>query len=203
MTGIVDYGVGNLRSAQKALEYLGEEAVVTQNPETLRSCDHVILPGVGAFKQAMDRLNSSGLREAVMECARDGRPLLGICLGMQMMFEESMENGCHQGLGLFPGRIERIQAPGLKIPHMGWNTLDTRPCALFSGGKHPDVYFVHSYCAPEVNAYTRATCWYGEVFTAVCQKGNVVAAQFHPEKSGREGLEMLRRFVAWKGEDIC
>ncbi len=199
MIAIIDYGMGNLRSVQKAFEFLGYEAVITDRADEIDRADHVVLPGVGAFEDAMKRLRDSGLDQAVLRCAADGRPLLGICLGMQMMFEWSEENGHFAGLGLFPGGITRLENRGLKIPHMGWNTLTTRECPLFGAGENPQVYFVHSYCAAEIADYTAATCEYGQVFTAAVCRGNVVATQFHPEKSGEAGLKMLKNFAEWRG----
>ena len=210
MIAIIDYGMGNLRSVQKAFEYLGYEAVITDSPQIIAAADHVILPGVGAFEDAMNRIRQTGLDAALLRAAEEGKPVLGICLGMQMMFEHSDENGHFDGLGLFPGTITRLEDHGLKIPHMGWNTLATRACPLFDQGDEPDagneicVYFVHSYCKADVSdEWTAATCTYGQTFTAAICKGNVMATQFHPEKSGEAGLRMLRRFAEWKGEAAC
>ena len=200
MIAIMDYGMGNLRSVQKAFEYLGDQAVITDDPAKVAGGSHVVLPGVGAFEEAMDRLRRSGLDRAVLDAVHAGKPVLGICLGMQMMFEHSEENGFFDGLGLFPGTVTRLENHGLKIPHMGWNTLTTRECPLFDKGEDPCVYFVHSYCMADVSEeWTAATCEYGQVFTAAVCLGNVMATQFHPEKSGTAGLKMLRRFAAWKG----
>jgi len=204
MIAIVDYGMGNLRSVQKAFEYLGFEAQITDDPACIAGASHVVLPGVGAFCDAMARLKETGLDRAVKASAAAGKPLLGVCLGMQMMFEYSEENGLYEGLGLFPGRITRLEERGLKIPHMGWNTLSTRDCPLFDEGDDPCVYFVHSYCAAEISdEWTAATCEYGQTFTAAVCRGNVMATQFHPEKSGEAGLNMLRRFAQWKGAASC
>lgn len=203
MIAIIDYGMGNLRSVQKAFEYLGEKAVITDDPAQITAASHVVLPGVGAFCDAMQRLRDTGLDRSVMEAAAAGKPLLGICLGMQMMFEHSEENGFYDGLGLFPGTITRFEDVGLKIPHMGWNTLDTRACPLFDADEHPCVYFVHSYCMADVDdSFTAATCTYGQTFTAAVCRGNVMATQFHPEKSGAAGLAMLRRFAAMKPQEV-
>ena len=197
MIAIIDYGMGNLRSVQKAFGFLGHPAVITDDPAVIATAAQVVLPGVGAFEDAMAQLRRTGLDRAVLATADAGKPLLGICLGMQMMFEASEENGHHAGLGLFPGRITRLETTALKVPHMGWNTIETRPCPLFDGGQTPCVYFVHSYCAAEVSeAWTAATCTYGQTFTAAVCRGSVMATQFHPEKSGAVGLEMLRRFAA-------
>ncbi|MBE5804959.1 MAG: imidazole glycerol phosphate synthase subunit HisH [Clostridiales bacterium] len=204
MIAIIDYGMGNLRSVQKAFEFLGFEAVITDEAATIAAADHVVLPGVGAFCDAMARLRETGLDQSVIEAARSGKPLLGICLGMQMMFEHSGENGFYDGLGLLPGTITRFEECGLKIPHMGWNTLSTRDCPLFDKGDDPCVYFVHSYCMADVSDdFTAATCDYGQTFTAAVCRGNVMATQFHPEKSGGAGLRMLRRFAEWKGDAAC
>jgi len=196
MIAIIDYGMGNLRSVQKAFEFLGCEAVITDSPEVIGGASHVILPGVGAFEDAMKRIRETGLDQAVLSAAKAGKPILGICLGMQMMFEYSEENGRFEGLGLFPGTITRFVDCGLKVPHMGWNTLETRDCPLFDQGENPCVYFVHSYCMADVSA---AACPYGQTFTAAICRGNVMATQFHPEKSGAAGLKMLKRFAEWRG----
>lgn len=204
MIAIIDYGMGNLRSVQKAFEFLGFQAVITDDREAIARADHVVLPGVGAFRDAMARLRETGLDRAVLEAADIGKPVLGICLGMQMMFQRNEENGSWEGLGLFPGAITHLEDRGLKIPHMGWNTLVTRSCPLFDAGESPAVYFVHSYCAAEVSdEWTAATCDYGQTFTAAVCRGNVMATQFHPEKSGEAGLKMLRRFAQWKGAASC
>ncbi|MBR5346002.1 MAG: imidazole glycerol phosphate synthase subunit HisH [Clostridia bacterium] len=197
MIAIIDYGMGNLRSVQKAFAFLGADARITDDPALIREASHVVLPGVGAFRDAIARLQETGLDRAFAEAAQAGKPVLGICLGMQLMYEASEENGYYRGLGLFPGKITRIEAPGLKIPHMGWNTIRTRACPLFDADQELYVYFVHSYCAGEVrDDVTAAVCEYGQPFTAVACKDNMMATQFHPEKSGTVGLDMLRRFAA-------
>lgn len=204
MIAIIDYGMGNLRSVQKAFEYLGHQAVITDSAEVIKDASHVILPGVGAFEDAMKRIRETGLDRSLIEAAERGKPVLGICLGMQMMFEHSEENGHFDGLGLFPGTITRFEEHGLKIPHMGWNTLHTRNCPLFDQEDDPCVYFVHSYCMADVSdEWTAATCDYGQTFTAAICRGNVMATQFHPEKSGEAGLRMLKRFAEWKGDSAC
>jgi imidazole glycerol-phosphate synthase subunit HisH len=204
MIAIIDYGMGNLRSVQKALEYIGASAVVTDSPETIRAADHVILPGVGAFADAMALIRQKHLDRAVLDAVAQGTPVLGICLGMQLMFEHSEENGFYDGLGLFPGTVTHLEEHGLKIPHIGWNTLETRQSVLFDADTAPCVYFVHSYCMADVSPeWTSATCTYGQTFTAAIERGNVMATQFHPEKSGEAGLNMLRRFAAWKGGASC
>lgn len=202
MIAVMDYGMGNLRSVQKALEYMGQEAVITDDPDLVVSADRVILPGVGAFRDAMARLKDTGLDKAALEVVKRNTPMLGICLGMQLLFEASEENGTYEGLGLLPGTITRFPDMGLKIPHMGWNTLKTRDCALFSADESPCVYFVHSYIMADISPdWSVGICHYGIPFTAAVQKGNVMAAQFHPEKSGADGLGMLRRFAAFGGKE--
>ena len=204
MIAIIDYGMGNLRSVQKAFEFLGYEAVITDSAEVIASASHVILPGVGAFEDAMKRIRETKLDQALLSAAQAGKPVLGICLGMQMMFEYSDENGHFEGLGLFPGTITRFEDRGLKIPHMGWNTLETRDCPLFDAGSGICVYFVHSYCMADVSdEWTAATCTYGQTFTAAICRANVMATQFHPEKSGEAGLRMLKRFAEWRGASAC
>ena len=196
MIAILDYGMGNLRSVQKAFEYLGADARIVSAPAEADRAARLVLPGVGAFRDAAERLRASGLDEALLRAARAGKPVLGICLGMQLMFARSEENGSYEGLGLFPGTITRLPAPGLKIPHMGWNTIATRACPLWEAGEEKCVYFVHSYCAAEISEdWTAAVCEYGMPFSAAVCRDNVMATQFHPEKSGAAGLEMLRRFT--------
>ena len=200
MVAIVDYGVGNLFSLTSSFAAIGEEAMATGEPEKLLAADRLILPGVGAFGDAADALRSSGLADVVIEAVRRGKPLLGICLGMQLLFDESYEYGVHPGLGLIPGAVraisERIPAE-LKIPHIGWNSLKFtgKPCPLFRTTKEGAyVYFVHSYAAVNCEESTAAVTDYGARITAAVWKDNVFGTQFHPEKSGRVGLDMLRAF---------
>ncbi|MDD5017510.1 MAG: imidazole glycerol phosphate synthase subunit HisH [Eubacteriales bacterium] len=196
MIAIIDYGMGNLRSVQKAFEFLGFDARVTDHKQDLNDASHIVLPGVGAFADAADCLNKSGLRGAMLSEINTGKPFLGICLGMQLLFDKSYENGEYDGLSLVPGEVVPFKVTGLKVPHMGWNNLIARDNMLFdSGGADKYVYFVHSYHAADVpEEYIIAEADYGYRFTAAVQKGNVFGLQFHPEKSGDVGLDMLRRF---------
>lgn len=197
MIALVDYGMGNLRSVEKACRLLGYACQITAKPEGLVKADAVILPGVGAFGQAMQNLRNTGLYLAVREAAASGKPFLGICLGMQLLFAESTEYGTHQGLGLLPGSVTRFPE-GLKVPHMGWNQLTYLRGPLFAGvPEQTPVYFVHSYFAP-TGAYTAAACEYSLPFSAAVQgEGNLCnlfGTQFHPEKSGEAGLRILGNF---------
>lgn len=202
MIAIVDYGMGNLRSAQKGFEKAGFEAVVTDDPAVIERADRVVLPGVGAYRDCYEELVSRGLVEPVKRAARSGRPFLGICVGLQLLFESSEEGDCKEGLGIFPGRVVRFpdaSQTGLKVPHMGWNQLRPvadRSCKLLDGlSKNPYTYFVHSYYAvPENPEIVLATCEYGVEFPAMVGRDNVYAVQFHPEKSQSDGLEILRAF---------
>ena len=199
MVSIIDYGVGNLFSLRSSFAAIGAEAEVTSDPETIRRADRVILPGVGAFGDAADKLRETGLDKVVQEEAARGKPLMGICLGMQLLFERSVEYGEHKGLGLLKGEIrpiaERIPAD-LKIPQMGWNALKiVRESPLFKYTKDGEyVYFVHSYSAVDCEDSLLASTEYGADLTACVGKGNVFGCQFHPEKSGETGLRMLKAF---------
>jgi glutamine amidotransferase len=199
MIVIIDYGMGNLRSVQKAIEAVGSTAEITSDPEAVHSASKVILPGVGAFADAMAELRRSRLGEAFCEAVQAGKPCLGVCLGLQLLFEKSLEDGEHAGLGLLPGRVVRFSArPGLKIPHMGWNTLKIRRLAPLLAGlpPEPSVYFVHSYYAVPENAEDIAAfAEYPDPFPAVVWRDNLVACQFHPEKSQAVGLAMYANFV--------
>ncbi len=200
MIVIIDYGMGNLRSVQKAVEAIGHRAEVSSNPDRVRSAEKVILPGVGAFADAMAELRRTGLGEAFVQAVHAGKPCLGVCLGLQLLFDTSSEDGEHTGLGLLPGKVVRFEPrPGLKIPHMGWNTLAVRrPVPLLQGLEpEPSVYFVHSYHAvPEHEADIAAVASYPEPFAAIVWRDNLMACQFHPEKSQRVGLAMYARFAA-------
>ena len=199
MTAIVDYGVGNLFSLRSSLAAIGEEAEVTGDARRIAAAERVILPGVGAFADARRKLAETGMDSAVLDAAESGKPLLGICLGMQLLFERSHEYGEHAGLGLLRGEVVgmagRIPA-GLPIPHIGWNALDiVRPGGILKYVKGGDcVYFVHSYCAVGCDESLTATAEYGMAVTAAVSLGNVHGCQFHPEKSGRVGLSILRAF---------
>ena len=201
VTAIIDYGVGNLFSLCSSLKSIGAEAIVTPDADTIRAADRIILPGVGAFADAAAKLRATGLDKVLLEEAQKGKPIMGICLGMQMLFETSLEYGEHKGLGLIPGRVVPMAGyipEGLKIPHIGWN-----PLILKGEEKHPllryvsegdCVYFVHSYFATDCAESVIATAEYGKELTAAVARGNVMGCQFHPEKSGPVGLSILRAF---------
>ncbi len=199
MIAIVDYGVGNLFSLSSSFKAIGRETVVTGNADIIRSADKIILPGVGAFGDAIDKLRSSGLDRVLTDLAAEGREIMGICLGMQLLFEKSFEYGEHIGLGLLKGEIVPMQgsiSPELKIPHIGWNALHfTHESRLLKYIKENDcVYFVHSYYASNCADSLVATAEYGRELTAIVQRGNICGCQFHPEKSGAVGLNILRAF---------
>ncbi|MGM9916234.1 imidazole glycerol phosphate synthase subunit HisH [Anaerotignum sp.] len=202
MIAIIDYGVGNLFSLQSSLKFIGAEAKVTKDIEEIRKADRIILPGVGAFEDAIAKLRQSGMEKVVLEEATKGKPLLGICLGMQMLLEKNYEYGEHEGLGLIKGSVKPI-APmigeGLKVPHIGWNGL------IFPKGKEKSklykyinegdcVYFVHSYAGVDCDDFVTARAEYGAELTASVENGNVYGTQFHPEKSGEVGLKILKAF---------
>ena len=198
MIAIIDYDAGNLKSVEKALKFLGEEAVITRQKEEILNADKVILPGVGAFGDAMHNLNQFGLVDVIKEVVDLGKPFLGICLGLQLLFERSEESPGVEGLGILKGEILRIpDCPGLKIPHMGWNSLKIKPEAkLFKGLEDPYVYFVHSYYLKAADeSIVAAITEYSTIIHASVQSGNVFACQFHPEKSSRVGLQILRNFA--------
>ena len=205
MTVIVDYGVGNLFSLASSLRKIGEPSLVTSDKTEIEQADRVILPGVGAFADAMKKLADSGLADTLKKVAAKGVPVMGICLGMQLLFDRSFEYGEHQGLGLLKGDVRPIVTdPALKIPHMGWNALSfTRPHPLFRFIKEGDaVYFVHSYHAVDCDESVIARAEYGIPVTAAVASGNVMGCQFHPEKSGDVGLNILRAFVSLKEGDL-
>lgn len=200
MIAIIDYGMGNLFSLSSSLKSLGYEVEITADPEKLRASDKLFLPGVGAFRDAQERLFSTGLADVIRELAAEGKPLMGICLGMQLLFDKSYEYGEYEGLGLIPGNVVPMEGsidPELKIPQIGWNALH------FTGLEHPAfadtregefVYFVHSYYATDCDPYVVATTEYSKELTAAVAKDNVCGCQFHPEKSGEVGLRLLDAF---------
>lgn len=200
MVAIIDYGVGNLFSLKSSFAFIGEDATVTADPEVLRSADRLILPGVGAFGDAAAKLKATGLDKVLIEEAKKGKPVMGICLGMQMLLEKSYEYGCHEGLGLIKGEIRPIAdviPEDLPIPQIGWNALRLK------GNKHPifkyvndgdHVYFVHSYYGADCDESVIADTEYGAYLTAAVASGNVCGCQFHPEKSGKVGLSILKAF---------
>ena len=200
MIAVIDYDAGNLKSVEKALIFLGETPVITRDREELLAADKVILPGVGAFGDAMDRLHHFGLVDVIKEVVQPGTPFLGICLGLQLMLDSSEESPGVEGLGLLPGKILKIpETPGMKVPHMGWNSLKIDPNSrLFKG--IPDgnyVYFVHSYYLKAGSEdIVAATTEYGTHIHAAVEKGNLYACQFHPEKSSQTGLKILENFIS-------
>lgn len=197
MIAVIDYGMGNLRSVQKAFEYLGYEAQITDDSAIIDSASHVVLPGVGAFGDAMDALHKQDLSETIKSQVEKGKPFLGICLGMQLLFDKSYEHGEFEGLGIVSGEVKKFVLPKkYKVPHMGWNKLKVLHGELFDkDDAHQYVYFVHSfYCDPSDKDITAATGNYGIDFCAAVAKDNVFATQFHPEKSGDIGLNMLKKF---------
>ncbi|MEY2627506.1 MAG: imidazole glycerol phosphate synthase subunit HisH [Actinomycetota bacterium] len=198
LVAVLDYGIGNLSSAQKALVRTGADARLTRDPQLVAQADGVVLPGVGAFGACMDALRSAGLESTVHAAVDSGRPFLGICVGMQMLFDASEEDPTHSGLGIIPGRVEAIPA-GVRRPQMQWNELLVkRDDAIFDGlPEEPWVYFVHSYAARALDpSVVIASCDYGAELTAVVRRDNLVATQFHPEKSAADGLRILENFVA-------
>lgn len=197
MIAIIDYGIGNLHSVLNAFKSIGKEAVITSNPEVILSADKVVLPGVGAFGDAIETFRARGFESVIHKVVENGTPLLGICVGMQMLFDVSYEYGVHKGLGLLTGQIKKFEDSHLKVPQIGWNTLDVvKDCPLLKGVKNgAHVYFVHSYRLSaadqeDIVAFTE----YGVRYGALVQKGNIYGAQFHPEKSGEVGLQILKNF---------
>ena len=205
MIAIVDYGVGNLFSLKCSFAAIGVDAAVTSDPAVLHEAARILLPGVGAFGDAAAKLRESGLDRVVIGEAKAGKPLLGVCVGMQLLFERGFEYGEHAGLGLIPGDVRHIGEvipAGLKIPQIGWNALrfTERGCPLFRYTREGDfVYFVHSYAGFDCAESTAATVEYGAELTAAVHRGNIFGTQFHPEKSGRVGLNILRAFTEWEG----
>ena len=199
---IVDYGMGNLHSVQKAFAFLGAQPVLTQDAAQIEQAERLVLPGVGAFADAMAELERLRLTDAVRKAADKGTPLLGICLGMQLLFESSAEGGGCPGLGLLEGRIEKLPDKGLKIPHMGWNTVVNQDEVFFAALPEAfSVYFVHSFAALDTGKpYVAGVTEYGVPFACAVRQGNVFGAQFHPENSGEIGMQILRNFLAYQVE---
>ena len=199
MIAIIDYGAGNIQSVSKALAHIGCEAFITRDKDKILKADGAVLPGVGSFGDTMDTMTEYGIKDTVIEYAKSGKPFLGICLGLQLLFPKSEESPEADGLGIFDGSITKIPSgEGLKIPHIGWNSLDIKKKdGLFKGiGKNPYVYFVHSYFLNASDkSIVSAQTEYGVTIDAAVEKGNVYATQFHPEKSGETGLKILRNFA--------
>lgn len=205
MIAVIDYGVGNLFSLLSSLDAIGADAVVTSSPDVIRSADKIILPGVGAFGDAIAKLRATGLDKVISDEVAAGKCIFGICLGMQLLFEKSYEYGEHEGLGFLKGSIVYMDgriAPELKIPHIGWNALhmDAEHPIMKNTKEGQHVYFVHSYYAVDCEESLVASAEYGGKITAVVAKGNVAGTQFHPEKSGAVGLDILRAFCEWEVE---
>ena len=198
MIGIIDYGVGNLFSLCSSCKAIGEEAFVSDDPAELAKADRLILPGVGAFEDAAKNLRDTGMADFVRTQGLEGKPLLGICLGMQLLFERSYEYGCHEGLGLLKGQVVPMEGKlpaDLKIPHMGWNALEVKGGTLLDGLDGQYVYFVHSFFAEDCDDSLAAVTEYGIPITAAVEQGNIYGCQFHPEQSGNVGLSILRKFA--------
>ena len=202
MIAIIDYGMGNLRSVQKAFEFLGFTAKITSSAKTLKDASHIVLPGVGAIADAMKSLIQKNLDKEIYRQTKAGKPFLGICLGMQLLLNNSLENGNHPCLGLVEGTVKpfKLDNPSLKIPHMGWNSINFEDCTLFNGlPQNSYVYFVHSYHAAEVAQHNiAATCNYGGDFVCGVVNDNIYGLQFHPEKSGAVGQTILKNFGGLK-----
>lgn len=199
MIAIIDYGAGNIQSVSKALAHIGCEAFITRDKDKILKADGAVLPGVGSFGDTMDTMTEYGIKDTVIEYAKSGKPFLGICLGLQLLFPKSEESPEAEGLGIFDGSITKIPSgEGLKIPHIGWNSLNIKKSdGIFKGiGKNPYVYFVHSYFLNASDkSIVSAQTEYGVTIDAAVEKGNVYATQFHPEKSGETGLKILRNFA--------
>lgn len=206
MIAMIDYDAGNIKSVEKAMELLGQEVVLTRDPQILLSADHVILPGVGSFGDAMEKLRKYDLVPVIHEIVENGIPFLGICLGLQLLFESSEESEGVQGLGILKGKIVRFdEKEGYKIPHMGWNSLHIKEDARLFAGVPEDsyVYFVHSYyLQAEDESIVKATSQYANLIHASVESGNVFACQFHPEKSSDVGLQILKNFISIQKEDV-
>lgn len=193
---IIDYGIGNLRNVQKAFESLHVPAVITQERAVIEGATHIVLPGVGAFEEAMKKLSETGLDHVIKKQIQIGKPFLGICLGMQLLFERGYENGLHKGLGVLKGEVVKLEG-AYKVPHMGWNTLEiVKSQPVFCGVKPQSyVYFVHSYHIEAAEDIVSSYTTYGKRFGVSVQKENIYAMQFHPEKSGKVGMQLLKNFI--------
>lgn len=198
MIAIADYGIGNLRSVQKAFNKLGYDAIITGDKAVIESASHVVLPGVGAFADAINLLKTTGLDKVIIAEANKGKPILGICLGMQLLFESSSESGVHEGLGLIKGKITRFNID-LKVPQVGWNAVKVaKPSKILNNVDGEYFYFVHSFCAADINDETCGITDYSVEFTSAVEKNNIFGVQFHPEKSGESGLKILKNFAEIK-----
>lgn len=200
MIAIIDYNIGNLASVYNACKLIDQKAVIVNDPSEVNKYDRVILPGVGAYGDAMEYLNKTGMGNAVLEFAKSGKPMLGICLGMQLLFESSEEFGSHEGLGLIEGKVisfdkTKMDMENHKVPHMGWNKIFTKQNKLFEGLENPYLYFVHSYHVITEDKYTIGTTHYGYDFASAVQKDNIYGFQPHPEKSHDNGIQILRNFI--------
>lgn len=195
MIAIADYGIGNLRSVQKAFNKLGYDAIITGDKAVIESASHVVLPGVGAFADAINLLKTTGLDKVIITEANKGKPILGICLGMQLLFESSSESGVHEGLGLIKGKITRFDID-LKVPQVGWNSVKVaKPSKILKNVDGEYFYFVHSFCVADINDETCGITDYSVQFTSAVEKNNIFGVQFHPEKSGESGLKILKNFA--------
>ena len=203
MIGVIDYGMGNIASVIDAVEYIGYDAMHCRSPEEIDQCERIIIPGVGSFRNAMKALNSQGWVAVIREYANNDRPILGICLGMQLLFGHGYEDGKTDGFGLISGEVTHLTPPPpLKVPHVGWNSLNIRSTHPVLKGlkERVDLYFVHSYhCVPEERECVIATCTFGNEFVAAAGKNSVLGLQFHPEKSQPSGLRILENFIDWDG----
>ena len=197
MIAVIDYGAGNLHSVKNALDFLGAKSIITKNKDEILSSDHIILPGVGSFGDAMECINNSGLTDTIRKAADGSRPFLGICLGLHLLFERSEESPGIDGLGIFKGSVVKIPDCGLKIPHMGWNNIELAKESRILPDSNEFMYFVHSYYIEPLDSdIISSHTVYGEKLAVSIEDGNVFAVQFHPEKSGEAGLSILKKFIS-------
>ena len=197
MIAVIDYGAGNLLSVKNALDFLGAKSIITKNKDEILSSDHIILPGVGSFGDAMECINNSGLTDTIRKAADGSRPFLGICLGLHLLFERSEESPGINGLGIFKGSVVKIPDCGLKIPHMGWNNIELAKESRILPDSNEFMYFVHSYYIEPLDSdIISSHTVYGEKLAVSIEDGNVFAVQFHPEKSGEAGLSILKKFIS-------